>query len=43
MIGEIRVWDTYLTATRIADRMHDKLVGNEPDLLAYWNFDMLSA
>ena len=42
MIGEIRVWDTYLTATRIAERMHNKLVGNEPDLLAYWNFDALS-
>lgn len=42
MIGEIRVWDTYLTATRIATRMHEKLVGNEPDLLAYWNFDKLS-
>jgi outer membrane protein assembly factor BamB len=42
MIGEIRVWDTYLTATRIAERMHNKLIGNEPDLLAYWNFDLLS-
>jgi outer membrane protein assembly factor BamB len=42
MIGEIRVWDTYLTPTRIAERMHDKLLGNEPDLLAYWNFDTLS-
>jgi outer membrane protein assembly factor BamB len=42
MIGEVRVWDTYLTATRIAARMHDKLIGNEPDLLAYWNFDKLT-
>lgn len=42
MIGEVRVWDTYLTATRISTRMHDKLLGNEPDLLAYWNFDTLS-
>jgi outer membrane protein assembly factor BamB len=42
MIGEIRVWDTYLTPTRISARMHDKLLGNEPDLLAYWNFDTLS-
>lgn len=42
MIGEIRVWDTFLTATRIAQRMHDKLIGNEPALLAYWNFDALS-
>jgi len=42
MIGEVRVWDTYLTPTRIAERMHDKLIGNEPALLAYWNFDTLS-
>ncbi len=42
MIAEVRVWDTYLNATRISDRMHDKLVGNDPDLIAYWNFDMLS-
>ena len=42
MLGEVRVWDTYLTATRIAERMHDKLIGDEPDLLAYWNFDTLS-
>lgn len=42
MIGEIRIWDTFLTATRIAERMHNKLIGNEPDLLAYWNFDALS-
>lgn len=42
MIAEVRVWDTYLTATRISTRMHDKLLGNEPALLAYWNFDTLS-
>src|SRR6185369_4868380 len=42
MLGEIRVWDTYLTATRLAERMHNKLIGNEPELLAYWNFDALS-
>jgi Concanavalin A-like lectin/glucanases superfamily len=42
MIAEIRVWDTYLNATRISNRMHDKLVGDDPDLIAYWNFDMLS-
>ena len=42
MMGEIRVWDTYMTATRISERMHNKLVGNEADLLAYWNFDTLN-
>ncbi|HEX5876616.1 MAG TPA: LamG-like jellyroll fold domain-containing protein, partial [Pyrinomonadaceae bacterium] len=42
MIAEIRVWDTYMTATRISERMNLKLVGNEPDLLAYWNFDTLN-
>lgn len=42
MIAEVRVWDTYLTATRISARMHEKLIGNEPDLLTYWNFDRLS-
>lgn len=39
MIGEVRVWDTYLVAEEISERMHVKLRGNEPDLLAYWNFD----
>lgn len=39
MIAEIRVWDTYLESTEIAARMHVKLRGDEPDLLAYWNFD----
>ena len=42
MIAEVRVWDTYLSATRISDRMHDKLIGDDPALIAYWNFDMLS-
>lgn len=39
MIAEVRVWDTYLTSTEISSRMHLKLRGDEPDLLAYWNFD----
>ena len=39
MIAEIRLWDDYLTVAEISDRMNDKLVGDEPDLLAYWNFD----
>lgn len=39
MIAEVRVWDTYLVAPEITSRMHIKLRGDEPDLLAYWNFD----
>lgn len=39
MIAEVRLWDTYLQSTEISDRMHVKLRGDEPDLLAYWNFD----
>jgi outer membrane protein assembly factor BamB len=42
MIGEVRVWDTYLVASEISHRMHDKLRGNEPGLLAYWNFDTVA-
>jgi outer membrane protein assembly factor BamB len=39
LIGEVRLWDTFLVASEISERMHDKLRGDEPDLLAYWNFD----
>ena len=39
MIAEVRVWDSYLTATEISTRMHVKLRGDEPDLISYWNFD----
>lgn len=39
MIAEVRVWDTYLVAPEITARMHVKLRGDEPDLIAYWNFD----
>lgn len=39
MIAEVRVWDTYLVAPAIQQRMQTKLRGDEPDLLAYWNFD----
>jgi outer membrane protein assembly factor BamB len=39
MIAELRVWDTYMEPQEIAARMHVKLRGTEPDLLAYWNFD----
>ncbi len=39
MIAEVRLWDTYLESTEISSRMHVKLRGDEPDLIAYWNFD----
>lgn len=39
MIAEVRVWDTYLIAPAILQRMQVKLRGDEPDLVAYWNFD----
>jgi len=39
MIAEVRVWDTYLIASEITERRGVKLRGDEPDLLAYWNFD----
>lgn len=39
MIAEVRVWDTYLVAPAILQRMQVKLRGDEPDLVAYWNFD----
>ncbi|MFZ6759890.1 LamG-like jellyroll fold domain-containing protein [Undibacterium sp. Ji50W] len=42
MIAEVRIWDTYLVAPEIASRMLVKLRGDEPALLAYWNFDYQS-
>jgi outer membrane protein assembly factor BamB len=39
MIAEVRVWDAWLPASEIVSRMHVKLRGDEPDLVAYWNFD----
>jgi len=39
MLAEVRIWDTYLTPAEISSRMHVKLRGSEPDLVAYWNFD----
>jgi len=38
LISEVRVWDTYMTASDISERMHTKLRGIEPALAAYWNF-----
>ncbi len=42
LIGEVRLWRTYMVASEISSRMHDKLRGDEAGLLAYWNFDTLS-
>jgi hypothetical protein len=39
MIGEVRIWDTYLESARITERMHNKLLGSEPDLIACWDFE----
>ncbi len=38
MIAEVRVWETYLAQSRIAERMHHKFAGQH-GLLAYWDFD----
>ena len=40
MIAEARVWDTYLVSSEISSRMSVKLRGDEPGLIAYWNFDL---
>jgi outer membrane protein assembly factor BamB len=40
MLAEVRVWDTYLVATEVSSRMNVKLRGDEPGLVAYWNFDL---
>jgi outer membrane protein assembly factor BamB len=42
LVAEIRLWDTYLVAAEIAERMHVALRGDEPDLRAYWNFSARS-
>jgi outer membrane protein assembly factor BamB len=39
MIAEVRIWDTWNPVSEIASRMHVKLRGDEPGLVAYWNFD----
>lgn len=41
LLAEVRLWDTYRTAVELSSVMHTKLRGNEPDLLAYWNFDYM--
>jgi len=38
LIGDLRIWDTYMTASEISERIQVKLRGTEPSLAAYWNF-----
>jgi outer membrane protein assembly factor BamB len=39
LIGEVRLWETYLPADQISARMHTKLRGDEFSLVAFWDFD----
>ncbi|MEO6038178.1 MAG: LamG-like jellyroll fold domain-containing protein, partial [Saprospiraceae bacterium] len=38
-IDEVRFWDYAQTPAEIQDQMNRKLLGNEPGLIGYWNFD----
>ena len=38
-IDEIRIWDDVRTQTEIQDNMYKELVGNESNLVAYYNFN----
>ena len=39
LIDEVRIWDIARTQAEIQANMGGILVGNEPGLVAYWNFD----
>ncbi len=39
MIDEIRIWEVARTQDEIQENMHYPLSGDEPGLIAYWNFD----
>lgn len=39
MIDEIRLWNRSLTQDEVRQGMCKKLMGNEPGLIGYWNFD----
>ena len=41
-IDEFRVWKTALSQVEIQTNMHNSLVGNEPNLVAYYDFDQTS-
>jgi len=38
-IDEVRIYDRALSAEEIQANMYMRLTGNEPNLVAYWNFD----
>ncbi len=38
-IDELRIWDYARTPQQLNDRMNSELYGNEPGLVAYWNFN----
>ena len=38
-IDEVRIWDDVLTQVEIQDYMHKELIGNENNLVAYYNFN----
>ncbi len=39
IIDEVRIWSVVKTAAQISEGSRTQLLGNEPNLLAYWNFD----
>ena len=38
-VDEVRIWSTVRSAGDITSTMHQRLVGNETGLVAYWRFD----
>jgi outer membrane protein assembly factor BamB len=41
LITDVRLWDAYLPADQISNRMHTKLRGDEFNLVAAWDFSAL--
>ena len=38
-LDDVRLWGVVRTEPQIREGMHQKLTGNEPHLVALWNFD----